>query len=81
MFNQPSESWFVATHNAFIDSIGQQEPCRPARRHGRRPSSTGHNRCGAVDFSVVPTWDTEDWCGGPRERRKADIGARKRCGV
>jgi hypothetical protein len=21
MFNQPSESWFVATHNAFIDSI------------------------------------------------------------
>jgi hypothetical protein len=37
--------------------MGQQEPYRPACRHGRRPSTTGHNRCGAVEFSVVPEGD------------------------
>jgi hypothetical protein len=36
--------------------MGQQEACRPPRRHGRSTSHTGQNRCGAERFSLVP-WD------------------------
>src|SRR5262245_4643030 len=31
---------------------GHKEPSQLARRHGRSPSTTGHDRCIAVDFLV-----------------------------
>jgi hypothetical protein len=31
---------------------------RQTRRRGRSSSTTGHNRCSTVDFSVVPITDT-----------------------
>jgi hypothetical protein len=34
--------------------MGQQEACRPACRHDRRTSTTGHNRCSAAGFCVMP---------------------------
>jgi hypothetical protein len=33
--------------------MGHDEPSWLARRHGRTPSTTRHNHCDAVDFSVV----------------------------
>jgi len=42
MFNQPSESWFVATHNAFIDSIDPERTLATVYCSAREsPASTG----------------------------------------
>jgi hypothetical protein len=42
---------------------GQGEPSPPTRRYGRSPSTTGHDRCTGVDFSVV-----KRSCGRHREQ-------------
>src|SRR5262245_10382445 len=38
-----------------MSQLGQGEPSPPTRRYGRSPSTTGHDRCTGIDFSVVPS--------------------------
>jgi hypothetical protein len=45
----------VSTTHCLCPEGGHEEACQPSHRYDRSFSTTGHNHCSAVDFSVVHT--------------------------